>query len=185
MPKGNLKYAVLGLIALRPNGVHGYQLKGELESLCDDFWQVNYGRLYRSLDLLDDFGAVRATEEVQHGRPNKKLYRITEKGRQTLDDWLLQPPGEDPRPLRDELAVRLLFLNSSNVETVSEQIKRQRSVYITRLARIKRRRTRLHKARLGAEVTDLIMDGAEMRVQADLAWLDHLERKILRMSHLH
>ncbi len=51
MSTGNLLYAVLGLVALRPDGAHGYRLKQELESLCDDFWQINYGRPYRILDI--------------------------------------------------------------------------------------------------------------------------------------
>ena len=56
MGKENLRYAVLGLVGARQSGVHGYQLKGELEALCNDFWQVNFGRLYRQLDLLDQSG---------------------------------------------------------------------------------------------------------------------------------
>ena len=41
MRAGNLKYAVLGLVASRPDGVHGYKLKADFDALSDDFWQVN------------------------------------------------------------------------------------------------------------------------------------------------
>jgi DNA-binding PadR family transcriptional regulator len=179
MAFGNLQFAVLGLVARRPAGAHGYQLKKELESLCDDFWEINYGRLYRVLDLLAQGGDLDPIECVQRGRPNRRIYRITNRGKQNLDDWLLQAVSADPRPLRDELALKLLFLDVSNVEMVTAQIKQQRSIYLTRLARIVRRRKRLENAGLGCEVTTLIMDGAEMRVQADLAWLDHLQRNML------
>jgi len=178
MAFGNLQFAVLGLVARRPDGAHGYQLKKELESLCDDFWEINYGRLYRVLDLLAQDGDLDPAECVQRGRPNRKVYRITNRGRQVLDDWLLQSVSEDPRPLRDELSLKLLFLDASNPEAMTAQIKQQRSIYLTRLARIVRRRKRLDNAGLGSAVTTLIMDGAEMRVQADLAWLDHLQRNL-------
>jgi DNA-binding PadR family transcriptional regulator len=46
----NSRYAVLGLIAARDEGVHGYQLMTEVEALADDFWQLNYGRRYRVLE---------------------------------------------------------------------------------------------------------------------------------------
>ena len=115
MRAGNLKYAVLGLVASRSEGVHGYKLKADFEALSDDFWQVNYGRLYRILDHLEQAGDLAASEEIQTGRPNKKVYRLTEHGRQTLDDWLLQPVSDDPQPLRDELSLRLLFLQDDDL----------------------------------------------------------------------
>jgi DNA-binding PadR family transcriptional regulator len=180
MTNGNLSYAVLGLVALRNEGAHGYRLKQELESLCDDFWEINYGRLYRILDQLDQAGDLDSRDQVQRGKPSRKVYRITERGRQTLDDWLLQPVSDDPRPLRDELSLKLLFVDSADIDAIARLIKQQRGIYVTRLARIVRRRKRLDKAGLGTRVTSLILDGAEMRVHADLAWLDHIERKIIR-----
>ena len=69
MPEGNLRYAVLGLVGIREDGVHGYQLKGELEALCNDFWQLNYGRLYRILDVLDKAGDLQVHTEPQETRP--------------------------------------------------------------------------------------------------------------------
>jgi DNA-binding PadR family transcriptional regulator len=180
MPADNLQFAVLGLVAARPEGVHGYQLKSDVEALFDDFWQVNYGRLYRILDLLDRSGDLSLMEEIQRGRPNRKVYRITEKGSQTLDDWLLQPVSDDPRPLRDELSLKLLFLEKSNIDALNAQIKQQRSIYLKKLARLVRRRKRLQKAGFRMEVASLVIDAAEMRVHADLAWLDHVERRILR-----
>jgi len=182
MSFGNLQYAVLGLIARRPDGVHGYQLKKELESICDDFWEVNYGRLYRVLDVLDTAGDLNLVECFQSGRPNRKVYKITDRGKHTLDDWLLQPVSNEPRPLRDELSLKLLFLDTSDIEAINRQIKQQRSIYLTRLAKIVRRRKRLEKAGLGTKVMSLVMDGAEMRVHADLAWLEHMERKIIKTS---
>jgi len=180
MRAGNLKYAVLGLVASRPEGVHGYKLKADFESLSDDFWQVNYGRLYRILDQLERDGDLAASEEVQSGRPNKKVYRLTERGRQSLDDWLLQPVSDDPQPLRDELSLRLLFLQDEDLATLSDLIKQQRAIYLTKLARIARRRRKLEKSGVNMKVAGLIMDGAEMRVRADINWLEHIERKIVR-----
>jgi hypothetical protein len=40
----------------------------------------------------------------------------------------------------------------------------------------------LEKAGYDVQITSLVMEGAELRVRADLAWLEHIERKLLRAS---
>lgn len=182
MASGNLRYAVLGLIASKTDGVHGYQLKGECEAIADEFWALNYGRLYRILDELEGMGALTVADEIQKGRPNKKVYRITEKGQKNLDDWLLAPVEANGQPLRDEMVLKLLFVSDDDVDRIYEIIKQQRSVYLTRLARLTRRRRRLEKAGVSMRATEMILDGAEMRVRADLSWLESIERKLIRRS---
>ncbi len=178
--KNNLRFAVLGLVASKDEGVHGYRLKNECEAISEAFWQLNYGKLYRILDVLEKAGELDVADEIQRGRPNKRVYRITEQGRQTLDDWLLEPVSGEAQPLRDELILKLLFLGPDRVDDVYELIKQQRAIYLTRLARVARRRRRLEKAGIDMAATELVLTGAEMRVRADLGWLDHIERQLLK-----
>ncbi len=180
MKPGNVQFAVLGLIASKPEGIHGYALKGECEAISDAFWSLNYGKLYRILDLLESSGELDVADQIQQGRPNRKVYRITERGRRTLDDWLLSPLTGEAQPLRDELVLKLLFLGAGQVNKVCELIKQQRGIYLTRLARISRRRRRLAKAGVDMKASELVLDGAEMRVRADISWLDHVERALIK-----
>jgi DNA-binding PadR family transcriptional regulator len=180
MAKNNLKFGVLGLVAGRSEGIHGYRLKADFDVLCDDFWELNYGKIYRTLDELEQCGALTVEALIQDGRPNRKVYRITERGRKTLDDWLLQPIEEHPQPLRDELSLKMLFLNKRDSDALYEMVKRQRSIYLTQLARVSKRRARLEKSGYDMSITSLVIEGAEMRVRADLSWLEHIERKVLR-----
>lgn len=180
MSQGNLQFAVLGLVASKEEGVHGYRLKGECHAISDQFWQVNYGRLYRILDLLERDGEVDSVDYIQRGRPNRKVYRITEQGRQTLDDWLLQPVDEDGQPLRDELILKLLFLGADDTTKLHRLIREQREIYLRRLARISRRRRQLEKAGVDMRATELVLDGASMRVKADISWLEHVERALIK-----
>lgn len=182
MASGNLRYAVLGLIASKTQGVHGYQLKGECEAIADECGALNYGRLYRILEELENSGALSMADEIQKGRPNRKVYRITAQGRRDLDDWLLAPVEPNGQPVRDEMVLKLLFLGAENVDRIYEVIKQQRSVYLTRLARVARRRRRLEKAGLNMRATEMILDGSEIRVRADLGWLDSIERRLIRQQ---
>src|SRR5689334_22231414 len=102
-----IRYALLGAVSKNPNGVHGYALKRQCDRTLGSFWQLNLGETYRVLDALAHDGLIERSA-TDHESP-RKLYRITEKGRQTLDDFILEPPADAPRPLRQELAVKLLF----------------------------------------------------------------------------
>ncbi len=172
-----VQYAILGLISSRSDGVHGYQLKSDFDSLCGDFWVLNFGHLYRTLDRLEKAGMLEGIELLQSGRPNKKIYRITGAGKKSLDDWLLLPPA-DPRPLRDELSVKLLFLTASRQEETLALIRSQRASYLKHLARLSKRRSQLADAAADTFVTNLLLLQADMRIRADLAWLDLVEREV-------
>lgn len=172
-----VQYAILGLISSRAEGAHGYQLKVEFDALYGDFWSLNYGQLYRTLERLERAGHVGATELIQSGRPSRKVYRITSRGRQNLDDWLLAPPTYEPRPMRDELSVKLLFLTDDKRSETVALVRSQRAVYLHQLSRLTKRRTALEQGE-GAFVTRLLLLQADMRVRADLAWLDLVEKEL-------
>jgi DNA-binding PadR family transcriptional regulator len=172
---GNLPYAVIGLVAHRPEGAHGYQLKQELESICEESAQLTYGRLYATLDLLAREGKLHLAECIQSGRPNRKVYRATEAGLDYLGQWLLTPISEDPRPLRDELSLKILFLDRKNVAAMAELVEQQRSKCLERLSRLVRRRKRLERAKLSPAAIDVILQGPKLHVRADLAWLKEVE----------
>jgi DNA-binding PadR family transcriptional regulator len=172
-----VQYALLGLISSRSDGIHGYQLKVEFDALCGDFWVLNYGHLYRTLDRLEKAGLIAGSELAQSGRPNRKIYRITASGRKSLDDWLLLPPA-DPRPLRDELALKLLFLSPIRAGETLALIRSQRAAYLKHLSRVSKRRVQLDGSDQDLFVTNLLLLQADMRVRADLAWLDLVERAV-------
>ena len=173
-----MQFAILGLISGTAEGAHGYQLKAEFDALCGDFWEVNYGQMYRTLDRLEHCGMIEGTEQIQTGRPNRRVYRITERGRQSLDDWLLLPPSAQAMPLRDELALKLLFLSRARLEDTLTLVSTQRARYLQQLARLNARRTALESTADGGFVMYLLLLQVDMRVRADLGWLDIVEREI-------
>jgi DNA-binding PadR family transcriptional regulator len=181
MKTNNFPYAVLGVVANYADGVHGYELRTYMEALSDEFWEINYGKLYRALDYLERAGSVTSYELIQSGRPNRKVFRITDAGGKSLDSWLVEPVAEHPQPLRDELSLKLLFIGARSTDQIATLIVQQRAIYMKRLARISRRRRKLEKVGFDARAISVVIDGAEMRVRADLGWLDHIERQVIRL----
>jgi DNA-binding PadR family transcriptional regulator len=134
--------------------------------------------MYRMLDHLERNGLISGAEVPQVGRPPRKVYRITDRGRKTLQDWFSLPPNGGPRPLRDELAAKLLFRADERTGDILDLVRRHRSLYLQHLSQLNRRRARLERTTADAVGTRLLLLQAEMRVRSDLAWLEIVEKEI-------
>jgi DNA-binding PadR family transcriptional regulator len=55
------------------------------------FWRATHQQIYRTLRAMEDDGWVFATLVVQHGRPDKKVYTVSDTGRAELARWIAEP----------------------------------------------------------------------------------------------
>ncbi|MCO4809988.1 MAG: PadR family transcriptional regulator [Gammaproteobacteria bacterium] len=78
----DVKTVCLGMLTDGP--ASGYDLKKEFESSFGHFFAAGYGSIYPALSWLADHQYVSCEEIPQEGKPDRKLYRITEEGRQFL-----------------------------------------------------------------------------------------------------
>ncbi len=170
-----LRYALLGVVSRNPSGIHGYALRRKCERALGGFWQLNFGEVYRILDHLVDQNLI---EKVETRNRTRKLYRITEKGRASLDNFILEPPTDAPRPLRQELSIKLLFAAPEHLDHVLGLISHQRSAYLGHLHDLSVQRGKI--ARLNGDhlVTKLLIEGAELHARAELAWLDDVAQTL-------
>jgi DNA-binding PadR family transcriptional regulator len=77
--KGDLKYVILDLLKDKP--AHGYEIIRALEGRFHGFYTPSAGSVYPTLQLLEDMGHVRSSEQ-----DGKKVYTITEEGRAFLTE---------------------------------------------------------------------------------------------------
>lgn len=77
--RGDLKFAILGLIEQKP--MHGYEVMQELEEQSAGCYKASPGSVYPTLQLLEDQGLVTARD---HG--GRKIFTITDAGRAYLDE---------------------------------------------------------------------------------------------------
>jgi hypothetical protein len=92
----------------------------------------------------------------------------------------VNPPSQDPRPLRDELSLKLLFLTDGRLDELRAIISTQRAVYLQHLARLNKRRHKVAADTRDGFVMKLLLSQADMRVRTDLAWLDLVESEVGR-----
>lgn len=102
----SLKFAILGILNAFP--MTGYDLKHQVfDATVRHFWPADQSQIYRTLSQLADSELVTVTVETQEDRPDRKVYAITEAGRQALTDWLKS--DQTVPTLRDPLLVQLFF----------------------------------------------------------------------------
>jgi DNA-binding PadR family transcriptional regulator len=77
--QGDLKYVILQLLAEKPR--HGYEVIKELEERFAGSYAPSAGTVYPTLSLLEDLGYA----SVAHEEGGKKVYSITDAGRQYLE----------------------------------------------------------------------------------------------------
>ena len=171
-----VQQAVLGVVSRNPEGIHGYAVRRQGERLLGHFWRLNFGEVYRILDRLSADGLI---EQVSDGSESaRKVYRITERGQRSLDDYVLSPQTDAPRPLRQELAVKLLFASRDHLPELLRLVERQRDAYMQELHKLGTERRKMRRAPFDAFVTHLLIDGAELSARAELTWLDEVAKRL-------
>lgn len=86
----------LCLAALSLGDASGYDVKKLLdEPPFDHFQDTGFASIYPALTRLAQEGLISGSTQAQERRPDKKVYTLTEAGRERLLQALLQPPGAD------------------------------------------------------------------------------------------
>jgi len=87
--------AILGLLSIVP--MSGYDLAQAADAAVGRFWPVSKSQVYAELSRLEPLGLVQGTEIAQERRPDKRVFRLTERGEAALDSWLESDDPGAPR----------------------------------------------------------------------------------------
>lgn len=121
------------LVCLTEGPQSGYDLKKTFDTSIGFFWHADHQRIYRALKTLHEDGLVAAEAVAQSGKPDKKLYTLTDAGRAALRQWSIDGPSAPPS-VKDEMMVRLYALDEVDVGAVRKQIMARRSAHAERLS---------------------------------------------------
>jgi len=115
--KNKTRYAILGVLCMKP--CSGYDIKRFCDNTISHFWNENFGHIYPVLKQLLEEGFIRPTNPETNVR--RKLYSITEEGKQEFYDWLALAP--QIQPPRSEFLLKLSFGNYLPKVTVLTMMK--------------------------------------------------------------
>ena len=122
--RNGLQEAILGLLAIRP--MSGYDLSRSYQRALQQIWYAPLGQVYPTARRMRADGLVKVSVQVQRTRPNRKVYSLTEAGRNALVEWLSRP-ATLPN-MHHEFIHKLFLMNqvepSRRIELVKAYIKR-------------------------------------------------------------
>lgn len=110
----SLAHSILGF--LNYEKITGYDLAKAFQSSVQFFWHAQKSQIYPALNALEEKGFAAHETIVQKGRPNKKLYCITEKGREELFRWLSGGGVQALDDFKSAFLVRVFFSGNTEPE---------------------------------------------------------------------
>jgi DNA-binding PadR family transcriptional regulator len=186
-----LDIAILGLLMDRDH--HGYEIRSRLRERLGVWANVSFGSIYPALARLERHGLVEAVAPISPrqspistgslsgeraslrslrattglGRRGRKVYRITDRGRQEFITLL-----GDPATLDDgkNFSLRMALAKYLTPNRRVSLLERRRTDLVERLAEV---RAGSHNEELD-DYARSVMEHAARGVELDLAWIDDL-----------
>jgi DNA-binding PadR family transcriptional regulator len=119
------------LVSLIEQPASGYDLGKQFDSSIGFFWKATHQQIYRELTKLEEQGWISSKVIAQENRPDKKLYSVTELGKQQLIEWMAQ--ASELTPIKDELLVKIFAGYLVPVQTFVEELERHRKLHQEKL----------------------------------------------------
>jgi len=99
----SLAYALLVSILDQPKS--GYDLAKQFDGSVGFFWQATHQQIYRELTKLEQQNLIIAEAIAQEGRPDKKIFSVTDLGLSNLKIWL--QPKSELASVKDEFLIKI------------------------------------------------------------------------------
>jgi DNA-binding PadR family transcriptional regulator len=110
------------LVSLSEQTGSGYELTRRFDRSIGYFFSATHQQIYRTLRTMEGDGWVQVTPVAQQGRPDKKVYAVTDAGRSELTRWIAAPlTGKSSAAIRD-LALKLRGAVYGDLDAVREQM---------------------------------------------------------------
>ena len=122
----SLKYGLLGL--LNYGNMTGYDLDKAFKDSLSFIWTGDTSQIYRELNAMEKSGWLTSEIVIQTDKPNKKVYHITETGKQALLQWLAgNNNGVDEMfQIRSAFLMRLFFAGDAPIEQTVKMVRSYR-----------------------------------------------------------
>ncbi|MGB8315391.1 MAG: PadR family transcriptional regulator [Aestuariivirga sp.] len=118
----NVRTLCLGILSLQE--ASGYEIKKDVEDgLFSHFIEASFGSIYPALTQLASEGYVTVREEEQTGKPDKKVYAITDAGRNALAKAISVSPAKDK--YKSEFLFQMLLQDYLSPEMVLVAVQKQ------------------------------------------------------------
>ena len=173
------------LVALCEQAGSGYELANRFDRSIGYFWAATHQQIYKTLRTMDADGWVSVEVVAQHGRPDKKVYSVTDTGRTELEHWIAEPLTGRGSSVTDartrELAVKLrgaAYGSADSTAALCEQIhalRAERAALLDTYLGYEKRQFPDPSALTGSALHQyLVLRGGIRAEQGSVDWLDEV-----------
>lgn len=169
----NLKYAILGLLLQKP--MWGYDIMKAFSETLDEFWHAKHSQIYTELRKLLEEGLVRYDIEKSGELLEKKVYTLTEDGRNDFMEWLVEETPLQPVP-KDVFRLKLYFSQFLDLASRLDMLRAQKALHAQRLLHLSAKYEQYGgpptpaDGRLGDY---MVLEYAVMRERTAIRWLEN------------
>lgn len=164
------------LVSLSERSGTGYQLTRRFDRSIGHWWRASHQQIYKTLARMTENGLVTYVEQAQDGKPDKKVYSITDTGRKTLSEWI-RTPGKDFTDRR-ELATKIRGAAPSDLADLMAEVRRVRDLHAERAELFRSLEARDYPEPTTLTGTDLqqhlVLRGGVYSEQGTVDWLDEV-----------
>lgn len=121
----SLKHAILTLLETEEGS--GYDLLKRFKQRLGFFWNASHQQIYLQLKKMSEDGLIVFDIEKQSGKPDRKVYRVTEDGHQALMEWFENPVKVDK--VNDALLVKLYAGHLVDKEILMQEIQQHKDIH--------------------------------------------------------
>jgi len=164
-----MREAILALLSKEP--AHGYELRQKLvRALGPAGEALNPGQIYVTLSRLQRAGLVEVEDVEQAGLPDKRVYTLTASGRDRVREWLSDASWSKVAPV--DFHLKLFAASQTGLADPVSVIDGQRLELLRRLREVQN----LAQGESADSEGRLLLEGAALRLQADIRWLEACEQ---------
>lgn len=169
-----LEHAIL--VSLAERSATGYELARRFDASIGNFWKASHQQIYKVLGRMDADDLVTSQVVAQDGRPDKKVYAITDAGRAELARFTTEPSTMEP--LRSAFAVKLRALQHGDRDAILADVHRKRAQHAEKLAYYEASAERFYPDPDALEAADvgpwLVLRGGMLGEQTAISWCDEI-----------
>ncbi|MEJ7634853.1 PadR family transcriptional regulator [Aeromicrobium sp.] len=173
-----LEHAIL--VSLAEKSASGYDLARRFDASIGHFWKASHQQIYKVLGRMQADGWVASELIAQDGRPDKKVYVITVRGREELTLWTSKATPVEH--LRSEFAVKLRALPFGDSDAIIDDVRVRRRAHAEQLAYYVDSAAKFYPR--PDDLTDdeiggwLVLRGGILAEQTGITWCDEILRSL-------
>ena len=167
-----LKYAILGLVNRK--SMLGYDISKEFGEELINFWSAKHSQIYPELKKLVEEGLLEYKIEITGDVLEKKVYTITEKGKEDFLVWLQKDEKLEPTP-KDQFRLRSYYSQSMEPVVYQRLLESQLGQRKKKLVKLNRLAIQYHQVPpFGSDKFGdySVLAGARLREAAYIEWLE-------------